>query len=70
MPRMVVSIDGVVIKEVPLTQERTTAGRRPYNDVVIDNLAVSGEHAVFVMTGDDVQVYDLGMLGGGSIKKF
>ena len=38
MPRMVVSIDGVVIKEVALTQERTTVGRRPYNDVVIDNL--------------------------------
>ena len=64
MPRMVVSIDGVVIKEVPLTQERTTVGRRPYNDVVIDNLAVSREHAVFVMTGDDVQVYDLGSTNG------
>ena len=46
MPRMVVSIDGVVIKEVPFTKERTTVGRRPYNDVVIDNLAVSGEHGL------------------------
>lgn len=64
MPRMVVSIDGVVIKEVPLTKERTTVGRRPYNDVVIDNLAVSGEHAVFVMTGDDVDVEDLGSTNG------
>ncbi|MBS0390598.1 MAG: FHA domain-containing protein [Proteobacteria bacterium] len=64
MPRMVVSIDGVVIKEVPLTQERTTVGRRPYNDVVIDNLAVSGEHAVLVMHGDEVQVHDLGSTNG------
>lgn len=65
MPRMVVSIDGVVIKEVALTQERTTVGRRPYNDVVIDNLAVSGEHAVFVMTpGGDVEVQDLGSTNG------
>ena len=60
MPKMVVAIDGVVIKEVPLTQERTTVGRRPYNDVVIDNLAVSGEHAVFVLSGDDVLLHDLG----------
>lgn len=64
MPRMVVSIDGVVIKEVPFTKERTTVGRRPYNDVVIDNLAVSGEHAVFLMNGDDVEVEDLGSTNG------
>ena len=64
MPRMVVAIDGVVIKEVPLTRERTTVGRRPYNDVVIDNLAVSGEHAVLVMAGDDVEVQDLGSTNG------
>lgn len=64
MPRMVVSIDGVVIKEVPFTKERTTVGRRPYNDVVIDNLAVSGEHAVFLMNGDNVEVEDLGSTNG------
>lgn len=64
MPRMVVSIDGVVIKEVTFTKERTTVGRRPYNDVVIDNLAVSGEHAVFLMNGDDVEVEDLGSTNG------
>ena len=39
MPKMIVSIDGVVIKEVQLTKDRTTLGRRPYNDIVIDNLA-------------------------------
>lgn len=64
MPRMVVSIDGVVIKEVPITKERTTVGRRPYNDIVIDNLAVSGEHAVFVLQGADVSVQDLGSTNG------
>ena len=51
MPKMIVSIDGVVIKEVQLTKERTTLGRRPYNDIVIDNLAVSGEHAAMLLTG-------------------
>ena len=59
MPRMVVSIDGVVIKEVELSKERTTLGRRPYNDIVIDNLAVSGEHAALHMAGNDVAVEDL-----------
>jgi hypothetical protein len=50
MPKMIVSIDEVVIKEVQITKDRTTLGRRPYNDIVIDNLAVSGEHAVILMT--------------------
>jgi pSer/pThr/pTyr-binding forkhead associated (FHA) protein len=61
---MIVSIDGVVIKEVQLTKDRTTLGRRPYNDVVIDNLAISGEHAVFQMTGSDVFIEDLNSTNG------
>ena len=64
MPKMIVSIDGVVIKEVQLTKDRTTLGRRPYNDVVIDNLAISGEHAVFQMTGNEVFVEDLNSTNG------
>ena len=64
MPKMIVSIDGVVIKEVQLTKDRTSLGRRPYNDVVIDNLAVSGEHAVLQMTGADVHIEDLNSTNG------
>lgn len=64
MPKLIVSIDGVVIKEVQLSKDRTTLGRRPYNDIVIDNLAVSGEHAVLQMTGADVHVEDLNSTNG------
>jgi pSer/pThr/pTyr-binding forkhead associated (FHA) protein len=64
MPKMIVSIDGVVIKEVQLTKDRTTLGRRPYNDIVIDNLAVSGEHAVLQMTGNEVFLEDLNSTNG------
>ena len=59
-----VSIDEVVIKEVQLTKDKTTLGRRPYNDIVIDNLAVSGEHAVLQMTGSDVVLEDLNSTNG------
>jgi len=74
MPKMIVSIDEVVIKEVQLTKDRTTLGRRPYNDIVIDNLAVSGEHAVLQMTGGEVFLEDLNStngtyLNGKAIKK-
>jgi pSer/pThr/pTyr-binding forkhead associated (FHA) protein len=61
---MIVSIDGVVIKEVQLTKDRTSLGRRPYNDIVIDNLAVSGEHAVLQLTGNEVYLEDLNSTNG------
>ncbi|KQP12185.1 FHA domain-containing protein [Pseudorhodoferax sp. Leaf267] len=64
MPKLIVSIDGVVIKEVQLTKDRTTLGRRPYNDVVIDNLAVSGEHAAVLLSGTEVQLEDLNSTNG------
>ena len=64
MPKMIVSIDGVVIKEVTLAKDRTTMGRRPYNDIVIDNLAISGEHAVLHMIGGDVYLEDLNSTNG------
>ena len=74
MPKMIVSIDEVVIKEVQLTKDKTTLGRRPYNDIVIDNLAVSGEHAVLQMTGGEVFLEDLNStngtyLNGKAVKK-
>lgn len=64
MPKMIISIDEVVIKEVQLTKDRTTLGRRPYNDIVIDNLAVSGEHAAIQMSGVDVWLEDLNSTNG------
>ena len=64
MPTLVISIDGAVIKEVQLTKERTTLGRRPYNDIVIENLAVSGEHAVLTISGGKVSIEDLRSTNG------
>ena len=64
MGKLVVSLDGVVIKEVQITKDKTTLGRRPYNDIVIDNLAVSGEHAVLTAAQSDVYIEDLNSTNG------
>ena len=64
MPKMIISLDGVVLKEVPLTKDRTSLGRRPYNDIVIDHLAVSGEHAVLQLAGKDGYSEDLNSTNG------
>ena len=74
MAKLILSMDGLVLKEIQLTKERTTIGRKPHNDIQIDNLAVSGEHAVLVTILADSFLEDLGstngtMVNGQSVKK-
>lgn len=74
MAKLILSMDGLVLKEINLTKERTTIGRKPHNDIQIDNLAVSGEHAVIVTILQDSFLEDLGstngtVVNGQSIKK-
>ncbi|RSZ37529.1 FHA domain-containing protein [Variovorax beijingensis] len=64
MPKMIISIDGTVIGQMALAKDRTTLGRRAYNDIVLDNLAVSGEHAVLHMRGGVVEIEDLNSTNG------
>ncbi len=67
MAKLILSMDGLVLKEVELTKERTTIGRRPHNDIVIDNLAVSGEHAVLITVLSDSFIEDLGSTNGTTV---
>ena len=64
MAKLVLSMDGLVLKEITLNKERTTIGRKPHNDIQIDNLAVSGEHAVVVTILNDSFLEDLGSTNG------
>ena len=74
MAKLILSMDGLVLKEIPLVKERTTIGRKPHNDIQIDNLAVSGEHAVIVTILNDSFLEDLGstngtLVNGNAVKK-
>jgi len=74
MAKLILSMDGLVLKEIPLSKERTTIGRKPHNDIQIDNLAVSGEHAVIVTILNDCFLEDLGstngtLVNGNPVKK-
>ena len=64
MPKLILSMDGLVLKEIPLTKERTTIGRKPHNDIQIDNLAISGEHAVITAILDDAFLEDRNSTNG------
>jgi hypothetical protein len=65
MPQLIASVEGVEIKHVFLRKDRTTLGRRPYNDIVLTNPLVSGDHCVFELHGlADVYVEDLASTNG------
>jgi len=64
MAKLILSMDGLVLKEIPVSKERMTIGRKPHNDIQIDNLAVSGEHAVIVTILNDSFLEDLGSTNG------
>lgn len=64
MAKMILSMDGLVLKEIALNKERMTIGRRPTNDIQIDNLAISGEHAAVVTILNDSFLEDLNSTNG------
>ena len=64
MARLVLSVDGVVLKEFTVAKERTTIGRKAVNDVQIEDTFLSAEHAVIVQAGNDCILEDLGSTNG------
>lgn len=64
MTRLVISLDGEVVREVELTQPRTTVGRRAGNGIVIDQLGVSGTHAALVQSPEGLRIEDLQSTNG------
>jgi pSer/pThr/pTyr-binding forkhead associated (FHA) protein len=64
MAKLILSVDGTVLKEYSLTKERITIGRKPHNDIQVDNLAVSGEHAAIITILNDSFIEDLNSTNG------
>jgi pSer/pThr/pTyr-binding forkhead associated (FHA) protein len=64
MAKLLYSLEGNSLGEFSLDKERITIGRRPTNDIHIDNLAVSGDHAVITTIGVDSFLEDLDSTNG------
>lgn len=64
MAKLVLSMNAAVQGEYQLDGERLTIGRKPENDIQIDNLAVSGKHALIITILDDSFLEDLGSTNG------
>jgi pSer/pThr/pTyr-binding forkhead associated (FHA) protein len=64
MPKFLLKFNAAVIKEIPITKDSLTVGRKDDNDIVIDNPAVSGHHAKITLAGDTFFVEDLESTNG------
>ncbi|QDQ26279.1 FHA domain-containing protein [Chitinimonas arctica] len=67
MSKLILSLDGMVLREYKLEKNTVTIGRKAHNDIQIDNLAVSGEHARLNMIGNDVFLEDLESTNGTQV---
>jgi len=64
MAKLILSLEGQVIREIELNKERMTIGRKSHNDIPIENLAVSGEHAAITTILNDSFLEDLDSTNG------
>jgi pSer/pThr/pTyr-binding forkhead associated (FHA) protein len=57
--KLVLSTQGRLLREIVIDRRQLTIGRRPYNDVALDHLTVSGEHAVLHSGEGNTVIHDL-----------
>lgn len=64
MPKLMLKFESAFIREIPLDKPAFTLGRKPDNDIVLDNAAVSGHHCKFYEAGGGWFVEDLNSTNG------
>lgn len=62
--KVILSFNNKVLGEYPLNKDRIVIGRKPTNDIPVDNLAVSGAHAAIITILNDSFLEDLGSTNG------
>ena len=62
--RLIVKRDGQLLRDVPIFKTRLTLGRRSYNDIELNDLTVSGEHAVLHVKKGEIVIHDLNSRNG------
>ncbi|MHB8535444.1 MAG: FHA domain-containing protein [Sulfuricaulis sp.] len=64
MAKIIIKFNNDVIDHIDLKQGDMRIGRKPGCDILIDNLAISGEHANIFTVGEDSFIQDLGSTNG------
>jgi hypothetical protein len=64
MAKLVLTVDDEVLSEHPINKECITIGRRPDNDIHIENPVVSGQHCQIITILNDSFIEDLNSTNG------
>lgn len=64
MPRIIVKFQDTIVQTYEIEKSSVRIGRRPGNDIRIDNLAVSGNHAKIEKVNDSYIIIDLKSTNG------
>ena len=64
MPKLMLKFEAAFIREIKLDKPAFTLGRKPDNDIVLDNAAVSGHHCRMYESGGTWFVEDLNSTNG------
>jgi len=64
MAKLILKFNDAVIEQIEIKPGDMAIGRRPGSDVLIDNLAVSGNHANIFSVGEDSFIQDLNSTNG------
>lgn len=67
MPTLILSMDGLVLREVHPEEGRTRIGRAPDNALQLDNPAVSQHHAILTVIGGDTFLEDCDSTNGTTV---
>lgn len=64
MAKLIIKLNNEVVDHIDLKQGDMKIGRKPGCEIVLDNLAVSGEHANIFTIGEDSFIQDLSSTNG------
>ena len=64
MAKLIMTLDGAVIREYPIEKETVSIGRKHGNDLQLNDLTVSGRHSLITVSGETAYVDDLGSTNG------
>jgi pSer/pThr/pTyr-binding forkhead associated (FHA) protein len=62
--KLIITLDGEVVKEFVINKEAVTIGRKHENDIQLNDLTVSGRHALITEQNGAIVVEDLGSTNG------
>lgn len=64
MPKLILTLDGAVIREYSIDKDSISIGRKHGNDIQLNDLTISGRHSLVTKVGGNIFIDDLGSTNG------